>query len=83
MRETESTMRDDKQTRLFLTQTDQNLCILILWPSQASAKPSNALFSKHSLELFHSAHHPDTLSNMDRSSITGERDAAMQPSFGS
>lgn len=55
MRETESTMRDDKEMRLFLTQTYQNLCILIFWPSQASAKACYPVCPRRLLEPFHSA----------------------------
>lgn len=48
MRKTESTMRDDKEMRLFLTQTYQNLCVLIRWPSQASGKACYSLFPQNS-----------------------------------
>lgn len=65
MREKEYTMRDDKEMRLFLTQTHQNLCVLMFWSSQASAKAHYPCCQKHSLKLFPSAHHPDTLSNTD------------------
>lgn len=62
----EYTIRN-KEIRLFLTQTHQNLCILLLWTSQASAKANYLCSHKHSQELFPSAHYPATLSNTDHS----------------